>query len=199
MRLDSEDYSPLASQARLDTYDAMILSVPTTRWLGRQRIPRSGRAVGMVELMVVLSIISMLITVVAPSYLRIQRKARAAAMVNDFRVFSSVFLSHAHEVGSWPAETPAGVVPSEITSSEMKKDNWTRVTPIGGKFDWEYNQIHNGVRYRAAIAISDAVGAPLLIDLEMFQEMDKALDDGNLATGNFILGFGNAPLLILEP
>jgi type II secretory pathway pseudopilin PulG len=165
----------------------------------RRPIPRSNRAVGMVELMVVITILSMLMTVIAPSYVRIQRKARAAAMVNDFRVFSSVFLSHAHEVGSWPAETPSGVVPSEIKSTELRGDSWTRVTAIGGKFDWEYNQIHNGTRYRAAIAISDAVGAPLLIDLEMFEEMDKALDDGNLTTGNFVLGFGNCPLLILEP
>ena len=81
----------------------------------------------------------------------------------------------------------------------MKRDNWTRVTVIGGKFDWEYNQVHNGVRYRAAISISDTVGAPLLVDLVMFEEMDRALDDGNLATGNFVLGFGNCPLLILEP
>lgn len=153
----------------------------------------------MVELMVVLTIISMLITVIAPSYQRIQRKARASALVNDFRVYSAVFLSHAHEVGSWPAEAPAGVVPSEIKSSEMKADNWTRATPIGGKFDWEYNQVHNGVRYRAAIAISDTVGAPLLVDMVMFEEMDRALDDGDLATGNFVLGFGNCPLLILEP
>ncbi len=153
----------------------------------------------MVELMVVLTIISMLVTVIAPSYQRIQRKARASALVNDFRVYSAVFLSHAHEVGSWPAEAPPGVVPSEIKSNEMRADNWTRTTPIGGKFDWEYNQVHNGGNYRAAIAISDTVGAPLLVDLEMFREMDRRLDDGNLSTGNFVLGFGNCPLLILEP
>jgi type II secretory pathway pseudopilin PulG len=153
----------------------------------------------MVELMVVLTIISMLVTVIAPSYNRIQRKARASALVNDFRVYSAVFLSHAHEVGSWPAETPAGVVPSEVKSSEMKGENWTRITPIGGKFDWEYNQVHNGGQIRAAIAIADTVGAPLLVDLEMFKEMDRALDDGDLSTGNFVLGFGNSPLLILEP
>ncbi len=174
--------------------------VPTSRrWPGRQRIPRSGRAVGMVELMVVLTIISMLVTVIAPSYQRIQRKARASALVNDFRVYSAVYLSHAHEVGSWPAETPAGVVPTEITSSEMKGDNWTRVTAIGGKFDWDYNQVHNGSTVRAAIGISDTVAAPLLVDLDMFEEMDRALDDGNLSTGNFVLGFGNSPVLILEP
>ena len=146
-----------------------------------------------------LTIISVLITVITPSYLRIQKKARAEAVVNDFRMFSAVFLSQAQEVGSWPAETPAGVLPSEITSNKMNKENWTRVTAMGGKFDWEFNQIHKGVRYRAAITLTDTVGAPLRIDLELFREIDKALDDGNLATGNLILGFGNAPLLILEP
>lgn len=164
-----------------------------------QRLPRSRRAVGVVELMVVLTIISMLVAVMAPSYQRIQRKARASVIVNDFRVFSGVFLAHAHETGSWPAETAVGVLPPEITSTEMRRENWVRVTPIGGKFDWEYNQIHNGVRYRAAVAIADLPGTPLLVDLDMFEEIDRALDDGNLATGNFILGFGNSPLLILEP
>jgi hypothetical protein len=52
---------------------------------------------------------------------------------------------------------------------------------------------------RAAIGISDTVAAPLMIDLDMFEEMDRALDDGNLNTGNFVLGFGNSPVLILEP
>lgn len=153
----------------------------------------------MVELMVVLTIISMVLTVVAPSYQRIQRKARMAAIVNDFRVYSAVFMSHAHEIGSWPAETPAGIVPTEIKSSELKGENWTRITPMGGKFDWEYNQIHFGTRYRAAISIAETVGAPLLMDLDLLQELDRILDDGNLDSGNFRLGFGNSPLLILEP
>ena len=174
--------------------------LPTTRRrLGRQRIPRAGRAVGMVELMVVLTIISMLVTVIAPSYHAIQRKARASALVNDFRVYSSVYLSHAHEVGSWPPETPAGILPTEINNNQMRGANWSRVTAIGGKFDWDYNQIHNGSMVRAAIGISDTVAAPLMIDLDMFEEMDRALDDGNLNTGNFVLGFGNSPVLILEP
>ncbi len=162
-------------------------------------MPRSRRAVSLVELMVVVTIISMLLTVFGPSYVKIQRKSRAAAMVNDFRVFSAVYLAHAHQVGSWPAETPAGVVPTEITSTELKRDDWTRTTAIGGKFDWEFDQVHAGAHRRAAIAISDTVGAPLLVDPEMYEEMDRMLDDGNLATGNFVLGFGGSPVLILEP
>jgi prepilin-type N-terminal cleavage/methylation domain-containing protein len=165
---------------------------------GRRSIPRSERGVGLVELMVVVTIISMLMALAVPSYQRVQKKARAGALVNDMRVFSTVFLAYAHENGVWPAETAAGVVPTGITSQDMKTDTWINPTPIGGKFDWEYNQIHQGVKYRAAIAITDTADSSLIIDTELFQLMDEALDDGNLNTGSFRLGENNCPLYILE-
>jgi prepilin-type N-terminal cleavage/methylation domain-containing protein len=176
----------------------MRASPDSSRLLGRRTIPRSAKGVGLVELMVVVTIISMLMALAVPSYQRVQKKARAGAIVNDFRVFSAVYLSYAHENGTWPAEVAAGVIPAGITSQDMKTDVWTNPTPIGGKFDWENNQMHQGVRYRAAIAITDTASSPLLVDLELFQMMDQALDDGNLATGSFRLGEGNCPLLILE-
>ncbi len=166
--------------------------------LGRQRIPRSTAGMSLVELMVVVTIISMIITMAVPSYQSVQRKARASELANDFRVFAEVYQAHAHETGSWPPEAAAGVVPAGVTSDELKPDIWSRTTVIGGKFDWENNQIHNGVHYRAAIAITDTAGAPLIIDLELFREIDQALDDGNLATGSFILGDGTCPLFVLE-
>jgi len=178
----------------------VYLSPTTTpRWLGSQRLPRSGGAVGLVELMVVLTIISMVLTVVAPSYQRIERKARMAAIVNDFRVYRPCSWPTPTNPASRPVETPAGIVPSEVKSNELKGENWTRVTPMGGEVRLGVNQIHFGTRYRAAIAISETVGAPLLMDLDLLQELDRVLDDGNLDSGNFRLGFGNCPLLILEP
>ncbi|MEI6106508.1 MAG: type II secretion system protein [Opitutae bacterium] len=171
----------------------------TNRLLGRQRIPRSCAGIGLVELMVVVLIISMLMAVAVPSYQRVRQKAKAATLVNDLRVFAAVFQAYAHENGVWPAEAASGVVPTGITSQELKIDVWTHDTPNGGRFDWEYNQTHNGVKYRAAIAITDGPGLPLVVDLEMFRLMDLALDDGNLNTGSFRLGDGNCPLYILEP
>jgi prepilin-type N-terminal cleavage/methylation domain-containing protein len=165
----------------------------------RQLLPKSCRGIGLTELMVVVTIISLLMMVAVPSYQRIRNKARASALVNDFRVFGAVFQAHAHERGSWPAEAAAGVVPAEITSEELKQGSWTRNSPIGGQFDWEFNQIHNGVRYRAAIVLADTAAAPLMIDLDLFRMMDADLDDGVLATGNFRLGENLCPLLILEP
>lgn len=174
------------------------MSSPTSRLIGRQTIPRSTRGISLVELMVVVMIISMIMALAVPSYQRIQRKARASAIANDFRVFGAVFQAYAHEKGSWPAETAAGVVPDGLTSQDLQVSVWTQPTAIGGKFDWEYEQLHNGVTYRAALALSGTDDAPLLIDLDLFLELDQTLDDGDLSTGNFRLGFGNCPLLILE-
>lgn len=170
----------------------------------RQPIPRSAAGVGLVELMVVVTIISMLMALAVPSYQRVQKRARAGAIVNDFRVFSSVFLAYAHENGAWPPEAAAGVVPTGVTSQDLKLDRWTTPTPIGGHFDWENLQVHPGGTspggtWRAAIAITDTADAPLIIDLDLYQQMDQAIDDGNLSTGSFRLGDGNCPIYILEP
>ncbi|MDI1318579.1 MAG: type II secretion system protein [bacterium] len=177
----------------------MSESSPISRRIGRQAIPRSTAGVGLVELMVVVTIISMLMALSIPSYQRIQRKARGAAIANDFRVFTAVLQARAHENGSWPAETAAGVVPDVITKDDIQLETWIGPTAIGGRFDWEFNQLHNGVRYRAALALVDTADAPLLVDIGLYQEIDAVLDDGNLNTGNLRLGNSNCLLFIIEP
>jgi type II secretory pathway pseudopilin PulG len=79
------------------------------RLLGRRSIPRSTAGVGLVELMVVVLIISMLMALAVPSYQRVRKRAKAGAIVNDFRVFSAVYLSYAHENGHrGPRRRPPG-------------------------------------------------------------------------------------------
>jgi len=183
----------------------MTPALRASRLIGRQSIPRSTAGVmSLVELMVVVLIISMLFLAAVPAYQRIQRKARAAAIVNDFRVFGAVFQAYAHEKGSWPAESAAGVLPTGITSADLQTDTWANSTPMGGHWDWEYNQVHPGGtspggRWHAAIAITGTSDAPLNLDTDLMQEIDDDLDDGDLDNGNFRKGFGDCPLLIIEP
>jgi type II secretory pathway pseudopilin PulG len=148
----------------------------------------------------------MLFLAAIPAYQRIQRKARAAAISNDFRVFGAVFQAYAHEKGTWPAETAAGVLPTGISADEIQTSNWGKTTPMGGKFDWEYNVVHPGGTspggtWHAAIAITAPVdgSAPLTIDADLMTEIDESLDDGDLTTGNFRKGFNDCPILIIEP
>ena len=177
----------------------MTVLSPASRLIGRQRIPRSAAGLSLVELMIVILIISILFVAAVSAYQRIQRKARAAALVNDFRVFGAVFQSYAHEKGTWPAEAGPGVVPTGITEQDIQLDVWTKVTPMGGQWDWELDQVHPGGtspggRWHAALAITGAT-----IDADLMQEIDDALDDGDLDTGNFRKGTLDCPILIIEP
>lgn len=180
------------------------LSRPS-RLIGRQRFPRAGlRAFSIVELMVAVLIISMLFAASVPAYQRIQRKARAARVANDFRIFGAAFQAYAHEKGSWPTEAAPGVIPTGINPQDFQVQVWTSATPIGGKFDWENNQSHPGGtspggKWRAALAITGTSDTPLIIDADLMEDIDASLDDGNLDTGNFRRGFGDCPLFILEP
>jgi hypothetical protein len=85
-----------------------------------------------------------------------------------------------------------------MTPEEIKYDDWGHMTPIGGKFDWENNQIHGGVKYQAAITIVPTADAPFINDDELFLDIDRALDDGDPDNGNFRRGDGGFPLFIIE-
>ena len=148
--------------------------------------------------MVAVTILSFLFLLAAPTYQRIQRKARTAAVANDLRTFATVFQTHAHEAGTWPPESAASEVPVGITPEELKYDDWTRATPIGGGWDWENNQIHVGVTYRAAITITPTPDASLTIDSEQMLDIDRTIDDGDLDAGNFRRGNSNYPLFVIE-
>jgi type II secretory pathway pseudopilin PulG len=196
--------SPLPTGLRFFEMLPMRKRSESNRLLGRRDIPRSASGVGLVELMVVVTIISMIMLAAVPTYNRIQRKARASAIVNDFRVFAAVFQSHAHETGSWPAEAAPGVVPTGITTSELNYQAFTRATPMGGQFDWDFNQVHPGGtspggRWRAALGINSTATSSVILDADLLLEIDAALDDGDLNTGSFRLGGDGGPLFILEP
>jgi type II secretory pathway pseudopilin PulG len=152
----------------------------------------------LIELMVALTILSFLFLLAVPTYQRIQRKAKSAAIVNDLRVFATAFQAHAHDAGSFPPESAPGEVPVGMTPEEIKYDDWRHMTPIGGNFDWENNQTHGGVKYQAAITIVPTADAPFTSDDELFLDIDRAIDDGDPDTGNFRRGFGGYPLFIIE-
>ena len=149
--------------------------------------------------MVAVTILSMLFLVAVPTYQRLQRKARSAAIVNDLRVFAAALQAHAHDTGAWPAEVAAGVLPPGMASDELNGDSWSKVTAIGGHYDWDYKQVQGGIHYTAVITITATSGAPLIVDTAQLTDIDQELDDGDLTTGNFRLGFGNAPFFIVEP
>lgn len=166
------------------------------RGVGRSR--RRQRGFSLIELLVITTIISFLVMVAIPSISRVRTRARTTAVVNDYRVFSTAFTTYAQERGDFPAESAVGVVPTGM-ANYLKIDSWTRITPLGGKYDWDYNQTHFGTPIRAAIAINAATGAPLPTDIAQLSDIDTFMDDGNLLKGNFRIGNALCPLFVVQP
>lgn len=140
-----------------------------------------------IELMVVVLVIGILSVISWPSFKRVQRETTASRLSNDFRVYSSTFETHALEQGDWAADGNRNELPEEIRSYFFNS-NWFKDPPTGGYWEWEQD------RYSLAAAVALV---PELDNPELFIKVDRILDDGNLATGNFI----KAPsryLLILE-
>lgn len=169
------------------------------RRLGRFSPQRRGDAAfSLLELSIVIFIISVLAAVAVPVFKRLTIDARTSAIENDLRVFSGAFQAYAQEHGDWPpGDTGPGEFPPAMATS-LGRSNWTRVTPIGGRYTWAPNSVHQGERYHAAIVISAVEGQPVTAERRQLEAIDRAIDDGSLDTGNFRLGFRNFPVFVIE-
>ncbi len=150
--------------------------------------------------MVVVVIISVLAALAVPALQKIQRKAKTTAIANDFRVFSAAFDSYAQEMGTWPADSAAGVFPAAM-GQRINQSAWQRTTPMGGKYNWERNQMHFGRRYAAAITISAAAGAPLPLNVNQLYDLEHTIDSPRTLDwfgGSFRLGTGLVPLYLVQ-
>src|SRR3954469_4910038 len=96
---------------------------PALSEVGRPKCPtrvsrrrRSLAGFSLVELMVTITIISLLAALVVPAVINSRRRTLDTTVANDLRVFAAAFDGYAHELGSWPAEVDAGVFPPEMAN-----------------------------------------------------------------------------------
>ena len=130
----------------------------------------------LVEIMIVVSIIALLAIIALPSFLRAREQGRAAKFMNALRVASGAFEIYAAEHNDYPADVSRGIVPPGMNTYFSKTFDWTKVTPYGGNWDWDYNVFG----FTAAVSAigTNATSAQML-------EIDRKIDDGDLATGVF--------------
>ena len=98
------------------------------------------RAAGftLVEIMIVVSVIALLAVMVVPSFLRARQQAQNAKFMNGLRVASGAFEQYAIEHGAYPPDVNRGVVPTGMETYFGPTFDWTKPTPIGGNWDWDY-------------------------------------------------------------
>ncbi len=160
----------------------------------RRLRPTAGFA--LVELCVVVFIIGLLAAISLPTMKRVSQKARVSAVANDLRTFTTALQTYNLQNGKWPADVTPKVMPREMVGALPTA--FTRKTPIGGYYDWDQNVSPNGFLTKAAITLITQGTDKLSGDTALLTAIDKALDNGNLKTGNVRLGSTNALVYIIE-
>ncbi len=147
--------------------------------------------------MVVL-IIGILAVAAVPALKRNAQNTRSSAVMNDLRVFAGAFQAYAQEHGDWPpGGSPPGAFPAGM-EGYLSPTHWAATSPIGGHYQFATQSPQAGGRYAAVIIIASQRGSRVTSDFNQLSDIDTKLDDGNLATGNFFLGYRNSPVYVLE-
>jgi len=130
--------------------------------------------------MIVVVIIGILATMGIPAFKKSKINAYASRIVNNMRVFSGAFETHATDHGTWAPDGQGNELPATV-QPYLEATSWYEEPIPGGWYDWEYDRA--GIT--ASISLAYEKDLP-----EVFLKVDRQLDDGNLATGNFIKAEG---------
>ena len=139
--------------------------------------PRRSAGFTLVEIMIVVVIIGLLAAMALPAFTKVREKSHRARFISDLRTFAQAFETYCTQNGGWPPNAGTGVVPTGMTSADLKISAWT--TPknsVGGRWNWDVNNF--GVV--AGISTTNVTAS----DAEMTL-IDKQIDDGDLSTGLF--------------
>ncbi len=140
--------------------------------------------------MIVVALIGMLAAIAVPVMRHQQQRVQNGRFVSDLRIFAQAFETYATRNGKWPADASPGAVPAGM-SGELRDGAWTVAqTSIGGQWDWDYKSLS----FTACIGIH-----PVNLPVAQMQEIDRLIDDGNLATGSFRSSGSNYYVYILQP
>lgn len=157
---------------------------------------RSKRAFTLVEVMVVVVIIGLLAAAGLPSYRHLTIRSKVTALENDLRQFATAIQTYTLQNGHWPADGDPQVVPPEMAAALSA--NFSRPSPIGGVYKWNFDVPADGVTAKAAIVVQTSSGNVLTDDEDIFLMIDRQMDDGVLETGNIQVGSSNSLVFIIE-
>lgn len=157
------------------------MSAPRHTWLSARR--RAGRGLVLVELLLFLLVLLLAGMLAWMGLNRVRQHQRLAKFGAELQGFATHLEQSRTERGRWPATLPAGGHPAP-----------------GPAFGGEYGWVPPAAGRPGMITLTAfAPGFPLELSRADLVEVDRRIDDGDLATGRFRTGFNGWPVyLVME-
>ncbi len=136
----------------------------------------------LVELIAVIVILAILSAVVVPRYFAFSDRARITSTVASWKVLTRAVNQYIIDNGAIPPNVNDALMPTQLNPYLAQAD-FTKSPAVGGM--WDYDEWGNfnggGAGLLVSVSITQSTSPQ-----SVFLEIDRMVDDGNLATGNIL-------------
>ncbi len=139
-----------------------------------------------VELLLVLLIMVLVGWLLFAGLGRIRQQRNSERFIADLQGFATAFQTYRQRSHAWPASTNGeNKLPRELEAA-LDETNWDEGSPFGGSYGWNSRG--------AVVLTAYAPAFPLSLTRADLLEIDRRMDDGDLATGRLRTGFNGWPV-----
>ena len=131
----------------------------------------------LIELMIIVAILTNVLLVALPAFIRSRNMAQNTRYISDLRTISGAFEMYAAENNKYPATATASVVPNGM-AVYLKNIPYTARNAIGGQWYWTYNSSGSPAALVGSLS-------PFTLDDVRMADIDVRIDNGVLSTGMF--------------
>lgn len=132
----------------------------------------------LLEIIVVIIVIGILAAMVVPRYVSARQDTAISATAEDLRAIENAVSMYYAKYGAYPRDVNRTEVVSVLEPFFKDENPFSKIAPIGGKYDYEgppnWSPVQISVRSEISTNHSEAVAI----------ELDRYMDNGDLRTGS---------------
>ena len=145
----------------------------------------------LVEIMIIVAILTNVLLVALPAFLRSRNMAQNTRYISDLRTISGAFEMYAAENNKYPASAGPSIVPTGM-SIYLKNIPYSSRNAISGQWYWTYNSSTSPAAIVGSLS-------PFALDDVRMGDIDARIDNGILSTGAWRKPDSTNVFYVVEP